>query len=298
MIFSPTLGLSRINTRDKVNSILEILNLSSEHLKRKYVAEPRLSSELIIAHALNIKRLDIYLQFDRMLNNEELAQIRIFLRRRADHEPLQYIFGETEFYGLKFKVDNSVLIPRSDTETLVEKAASVIGNRAIDILEIGTGSGCIAVSLAYVCRKAKITATDVSDKVLNIAHNNAKDNKVSDRIKFIKHDILNETFPAKYDIIISNPPYINKEAVDTLDRQVRDFEPMGALTDNDDGRTFYKRINNLIPEILDTNGSVILEIGYDQAETVREIFMKSFKSAEVIKDLSGNDRVLYFSLGK
>jgi release factor glutamine methyltransferase len=275
-----------------LKTLIEILNLSTDHLKNKGVDEPRLSAELIISGALGIKRLDIYLQFDRELNEDEICRIRNYLGRRSGHEPIQYILGETEFYGLKFKVDTSVLIPRPDTEILVEKAACLIGDRMLNIIEIGTGSGCIAVSLAHKCKNIKITATDNSDEALVTAKKNAELNKVADRILFIKQDILKEIPKENYDVVVSNPPYISKNVLGSLNRQVKDFEPLGALTDGEDGLTFYKRINQILPQILKNCGSVLLEIGYDQADQVRSICEKSLENIEITRDLNGNPRVL------
>jgi len=274
-----------------LKSLLEILTLSTEHLRKHNVDEPRLSSELIITKVLNIKRLDIYLQFERELTDEEISKVRSLLKRRSEHEPIQYILGETEFYGLKFNVNPSVLIPRQDTEILVQTAIALIGDKALSVLEIGTGSGCIAVSLAHKCRNIKIIATDVSEEVLKTAKENSVFNKVNDRISFIRQDILNESPKEKYDVIISNPPYISKEVIETLDRQVKDYEPLRALTDGGDGLAFYRRINEIIPDILETGGSVLLEIGYDQAENVKAIYEKSLKDIEIMRDYSGNNRV-------
>lgn len=274
-----------------MKSLLEILTLSTEHLRKHNVDEPRLSSELIITKVLNVKRLDIYLQFERELTDEEISKIRSLLKRRSEHEPIQYILGETEFYGLKFNVNPSVLIPRHDTEILVQTAIDLIGDKALSVLEIGTGSGCIAVSLTHKCRNIKIIATDVSEEVLKTAKENSVFNKVNDRISFIRQDILKEMPKEKYDIIISNPPYISKEVIGTLDRQVKDYEPLRALTDGGDGLAFYRRINEIIPDILETGGSVLLEIGYDQAENVKAIYEKSLKYIEIMRDYSGNNRV-------
>jgi len=274
-----------------LKTLLEILNLSTEHLQKKCVDEPRLSSELIISHVLKIRRLDIYLQFDRILKDDEIQNIRVLLKRRSNHEPIQYILGETEFYGLKFIVNQSVLIPRHDTEILVDTAAAYINDRQLSVFEIGTGSGCITVSLAKKCPNINITACDISDTALELAASNAELNSAADRIRFIKLDILTSVPDSKYDMIVSNPPYISREIIATLDEQVKDFEPLNALTDGSDGLTFYKRINEIIPKVLNPQGSVFLEIGYGQASDIRQIFGKKSAAIKIIKDLSGNDRV-------
>jgi len=274
-----------------LKTLIDILNLTAEHLIKKGVEEPRLSAELIISHSLGIKRLDIYLQFDRELNEDQLAKIREMLSRRSAHEPLQYIFGETEFYGLKFKISSGVLIPRSDTEILVGKVVENIGDKSCNLLEIGTGSGCIAVSVAHNCRNVKITATDISESAIKTALVNAENNNVSKNIKFIKHDILNDKLNRKFDFVVSNPPYIRKDIMETLSRQVREYEPINALSDNNDGLTFYRRINELLPDILIPGGYLLLEIGFDQSKEVTEIFRKSLENISITRDLSGNPRV-------
>ncbi len=274
-----------------MKTLLEILNLSTEHLQKKSVDEPRLSSELIISHVLKLKRLDIYLQFDRILKDDEIQKIRELLKRRSAHEPIQYILGETEFYGLKFIVNSSVLIPRHDTEILVDTAAESIKNDHLRLFEIGTGSGCISVSLAKKCPNISITACDFSYKALELAALNAELNGIADKIRFIKLDILKSIPDSKYDVIISNPPYISKTVIESLDKQIKDFEPLDALTDCNDGLTFYKRINEIIPDLLKPAGSVFLEIGYDQADKVRSIYEKSLKDIRILRDFSKNDRV-------
>jgi len=275
-----------------LKTLIDILNLTAEHLRKKDIDEPRLSAELIISHSLGINRLDIYLQFDRELNEDQLAKIREMLSRRSAHEPLQYIFGETEFYGLKFKTASGVLIPRPDTEILVGKTAENIGDKNISILEIGTGSGCIAVSIAHKCRNVKIMATDISETALKTALLNAENNNVSKNIEFIKHDILIDKFNRKFDLIVSNPPYIRKDIIGTLSRQVREYEPLNALSDNNDGLTFYRRINELLPEILNPQGCLFLEIGYDQTDEVTRIYKKSLENISITRDLGGNPRVI------
>jgi release factor glutamine methyltransferase len=275
-----------------LKNILEILNLSADYLKNKNVDEPRLSSELLISHVLKIKRLDIYLQYDRQLTDDETGLVRELLKRRAAHEPVQYITGRTEFYGLIINVDRSVLIPRSDTEILVEKAIELIGKREVKIFEIGTGSGCIAVSVAKNCPNAEITACDISDEALKTAVLNAKLNSVEDRIKFVRLDFLKDKPMGKFDLIISNPPYIEKTVLETLGLQVRKYEPAAALTDGGDGLAFYRRINDTAQDILEKDGLIILEIGYDQAEKVIDIYKKSFRNINILKDYSKNDRVV------
>src|ERR1035437_7005118 len=199
-------------------TVLESINLSSEYLKNKGIGSPRINAELLLAHILNCKSLNLYLCFEKPLTEEEIDKYRELLKRRSKFEPLQYIIGKVEFYGIDFKVNPSVLIPRQETEILVE---TIIGQYdkydTLRILDIGTGSGNIAVSLAKNLDNSFITALDISEDALKIANENAILNSVNDRIEFIKIDVLNEEFIRnEFDLVVSNPPYISIVEFETL----------------------------------------------------------------------------------
>ncbi len=220
-----------------------------------------------------------------------------YARRYASNEPLEYIIGTQEFMSLEFDVNPSVLIPRADTETLVERIIAECKSAAkpVRILDIGAGSGCIGISIAHYTDNTQITEIDISETALETAQKNAVKNGVDKRIKFIRCDILNEMpdiSEGLFDIVVSNPPYIETAVIDTLDSNVRDFEPHTALDGGDDGLIFYRRITGIAPQILTAGGILAYEIGYDQGGSVSALMQNDFDSIEVIKDLCGNDRVV------
>lgn len=209
--------------------------------------------------------------------------------RRKNGEPLQYILGTAEFMSLEFEVNKSTLIPRADTETLVETVLGEIGGKKVTILDIGTGCGCIGISLAHYAN-ADVTLADISRDALQTAARNSKRNGVETEILNI--DILNEIPRGKYDIVVSNPPYIETDVIKTLQTEVKDHEPLSALDGGKDGLMFYRRIIEIAPDILNDNGFLAFEIGYNQGEALSELMSADFKDVKVIKDLCGNDRVV------
>lgn len=231
------------------------------------------------------------LPFIKEFSAEELEKINEAVEKRINHVPLAYIFGKTNFYGFDFVVSSDVLIPRLDTEILVEKIIEEINSRseAVSILDIGTGSGAIAIS---VCKEtgAKTTAVDVSEKALEIAKQNAKLNQVD--ITFIKSDLFENISDLKADIIVSNPPYIETAEIDKLMPEVKEFEPILALDGGESGLDFYERIINDAGRHLNPGGKLFFEIGYNQAESVSNLMKQKFKNVEVIKDYLDNDRIV------
>lgn len=229
--------------------------------------------------------------------------------KRITHYPLQYIVGEWEFMGLKFIVNENVLIPRQDTEVLVETAIRIIENeygqdeQTIDILDMCTGSGCIAVSLSKSCKNLNITAVDLSEEALSVARENADINETGN-IRFLCSDLfqklgddVNEVY-RKFDIIISNPPYINTKDIDSLMPEVKNYEPRMALDGDEDGLRFYRNIIFQSKNYLKPKGCILFEIGCEQGEAVREILEKNqFKGIDIIRDLSGHERVIIGRMG-
>ena len=281
------------------NTLLNILNLSTDYLAKHNLQNPRLDAELLISGYFNLKRLDLYLKFDKPISEIELSKIREMLKRRVQSEPVQYILGSTDFYGYKFIVNKSVLIPRLDTEILIETVLEKIGKEDKTLLDIGTGSGCIPISIILENKNNNITATglDISEEALNIAKKNAKLHDLSeDQIKFVKRNIFSSTIRVKekYDIVVSNPPYINIDEYNKiLDKEVKEFEPQIALSDNTaDGLSFYKRIAKLLPKILKSGKYFFAEIGYNQGGKVKEIFNPVLDNIQILKDLADNDRVI------
>ncbi|NQV18591.1 MAG: peptide chain release factor N(5)-glutamine methyltransferase [Armatimonadetes bacterium] len=268
-------------------TIAEILDKSINRLKKYNIENPQLNAEQIISHVLGINKTDLYLNSKAVLNREKSDVIERLIIRRTKHEPLQYILGETEFYGCKIKVNPDVLIPRPETELLVEK---VLWKNIRSILEIGTGSGAIAIALAKQMKNVQITATDISEKALNTARQNADLNNVS--INFIQSDIF-ENIKSKFDIIISNPPYISQKEHDNLAPEIKDYEPEISLLAEDEGLFYFKKILENAKDYLTGKGKIYFEIGYDQAEKIKEIAKENcFDDINVFKDLNGFDRIM------
>jgi len=277
-------------------TVLNAINLSTEFLEKKEIESPRVNAELLLAHTLSCKRLDLYLSYDRPLSEEEIKIYREFIRRRSKSEPLQYIMGKVEFYGLEFKVNPSVLIPRQETEILVETIInSVSKDDKVKILEIGAGSGNISVSLAKYLPYAEITATDTSLPALETAKANAVLHNVSERIKFIKHNINSDELPnEEFDIIVSNPPYISKEEFPNLKDELKVYEPKDALTDYSDGLNYYRIITDKAKKMLKDMGKIFFEVGQGQAEDVKRILSgNNFSEINITKDYLKIDRVVW-----
>jgi release factor glutamine methyltransferase len=281
-------------------TILSLINWATEYLREKNFENPRLNVELLLSHSLQCSRVQLYTSFEKPLSKDELANFKQLFQRRLQHEPLQYIIGETEFFGLKFLVDKRVLIPRPETEILVEEVINhcktFSQNETINILDIGTGSGNIPVTLAKHISNANIFSIDISNDALELAKENAKRNEVENKIEFLIDDIFilqSKIKNLKFDIIVSNPPYISIEEFETLQPEIKNYEPIIATTDNADGLSFYKRISELGKELLKVNGMVAVEIAYNQSELVKSIFAKAnFKNITSRKDYNGIERVM------
>ena len=270
-------------------TISKLLDWTTNEFTKININSPKQNAETILAHVLNIKRLDIYLQLEKGISEEKLEIIFNMISRRKDKEPLQYILGETEFYGYRIFVNSSVLIPRPETELLVEKIIKEERN-INSILDIGTGSGAIAIALAKKLKEVTIDATDISEDALRIANQNAMLNCVN--INILKSDIF-ENVLSRYDLIISNPPYISLTDYEELPTEIKNFEPRSALLADNNGLFFYNKILQNAKEYLTESGKIYFEIGYDQAEEITEIAKENgFSDIGVFKDLNGFDRIV------
>jgi len=284
-------------------NIVDLLNDSSKMLSEKGIENARLNAEQLLRHTLGINRVDLYLNQDRYLTQTEAAAFKRCLKRRADREPLQYILGEAEFMSLPFVVDENVLIPRPETEILVAKTIQMCKEKfaskdQIEVMEFGTGSGCISVSLAKYLENARITSLDISKDALKVAEKNAGLNGVDDRIQFINQDCtsskITNYFPDKFDVLVSNPPYVSPTDFEDLPEEIKKYEPAVALSDNRDGLSFYRKIAELSPELIKISGFLMLEFGLGQAVAVKEIFVKtSFNKINIFQDLNEIDRILF-----
>jgi len=278
-------------------TILEAINLSTDFLQIKGISSPRINAELLLASVLGCKRLDLYLSFDRPLTQDELKNYRNVIKRRSNFEPLQYITGSVEFYGLDFLVTPDVLIPRPETEFLVE--AVINNSKTINnpvILDVGCGSGIIGITLAIYLPGSITFCTDICNDALSIASANAGRHKISSQITFLQHDIISEDikFASGLDVVVSNPPYVSKNDYDTLQKEIKDFEPRYAVTDESDGYRFFNVIVNKVFGIMNKGGSIFFEVGYGQAENVKNILLDGgFGSINMLKDYQNIYRVIY-----
>jgi release factor glutamine methyltransferase len=278
-------------------TVLETINLSTDYLNKKGIQSPRINSELLLAYVLNCKRLQLYLSFDRPLTQSELDSYRDLIKRRSRFEPLQYIIGIVEFYKLEFKVSPAVLIPRPETEILVETIIKNCSDKnKMSILDIGCGSGILGISLAVNLNNVSVYCSDISNSAINISKENARKHNVYSKIKFVNHDILSEeiNFVSEIDIIVSNPPYISKNDFNSLQNEIKYFEPRYALTDESDGYSFFKKISSNGKEKLKTGGKLFFEIGEGQCSIVKNILLQnSFSEIKIVKDYQNIDRVIY-----
>ena len=278
----------------KVWRIVDLIQWSESYFRGKSHQNPRLEIEWMLCSLLDCERLDLYMRFDEPLSGSQLSTLRGWVKRRSKNEPLQYITESCEFYGIEFFVDKRVLIPRPETERLIDEAIKSIKHvRSPNIFDIGTGSGCIAITLAKEIENSNVIGIDKSIKSLQVSKKNSAELNV-ENVTFFEMDILNQYPKEKFDLVISNPPYVPKKEIPGLMKDVKDFEPEIALTDFDDGLTFYKRISKIIPHILKDGSSCILELGLGKhPEKVLSTFKESgYSDMEIFYDYNGDKRVL------
>lgn len=267
----------------------EAIETGTRILQKENIADAKIDAWYLLQMACKIDRNFYYLHEEDELTAEQQSEYESTVHKRAEHVPLQYIIGEQEFMGLKFKVNSNVLIPRQDTETLVEEALRV-AKPGMRVLDLCTGSGCIIISLAKNVADISCTGSDISKQALLVAKENAKANEVE--VEWERSDLF-ENISGTFDLIVSNPPYIPTGEIPGLMPEVRDFEPVDALDGKEDGLYFYRIITEKSPEYLTSDGYLYFEIGYDQGEAVSAIMRQcGYTQVEVIKDLAGNDRVV------
>jgi len=281
---------------------LELLQWAISTLKEHRIENPRLNAELLLAHSLNLNREELYVRLYREFDEGEKGALGKLVQRRISGEPLQYILGHQEFWSIQFKVDPRVLIPRPETELLVEQSLSILSERTFgrnpSVLEIGTGSGAIAVALAKEVKKFFLVATDISRDALILAKENAKSAGVQNQIQFVTGDLLGPFHSSKkggvFDLILSNPPYIIRSEIGSLAKEVRDHEPVIALDGGEDGLDFYRRLISQALSYLRKGGWLLLEVGQGQAERVAKQIQGSgtFLEPQILPDLAGIERVV------
>ena len=246
----------------------------------------------IVRAVLKISPMDLVLHGGEEAAPEKIKIVQEIVQKRLCHEPLQYLLGTQEFMSLEFIVTPDVLIPRADTETLVEHVLAEKLNQGFCALDVGTGSGCIALSLAHYNKRAYVRGVDISRRALAVARRNAKKLQLADRTVFEFCDIMRDNFFGRYDVIISNPPYIETSMIPTLDMEVRQFEPYTALDGGKDGLDFYRRIIKIAPKHLNINGLLAFEVGHVQAVQVAEIMAEDFTNIQIVNDLCSIPRVV------
>lgn len=279
-------------------TVLTVILSSAEYLERKGVGRARLDAEYLLGHVLDLERLQLYLQYDRPLKEHEIADLRPLLRRRAGREPLQYILGRQPFRTLDLIVGPAVLIPRPETEGLVEEVlrwSAEVHDRGLTALDLGTGSGAIGLSLAAEGPFDLVVATDVSEEALTLAERNRSECGLDDRVELRAGAYFDPVAVGeRFDVVVSNPPYVAEIELSELEPEVREWEPKAALIGGADGLEALRRIAESAAEYVRAGGLLALEVGWGQAHAVREWLEASgdYDDVEIRKDLAGKDRVV------
>ena len=287
---------SDIITAEREENLKVLLDKSVSFLEKNEIPEARLKTEIIFSNVLGIERMMLFTKYRDEIDEEKKNKIREYIHKIGKEKfPIQYLLNEQEFYGRSFYVDKGVLIPRLDTEVLVEKALNILNEESIEepkVLDIGVGSGVIGITIALEVPTSKVMGVDISEKALEISSKNKKILKAGN-IKFIKSDLFENIEYKKFNMIVSNPPYISSDETDVMSEDALLHEPSEALFAGSEGLYFYNSISKKAMEYLDENGYLLFEIGYKQGEIVAKMMETyGFKNVEIIKDLAGNDRVV------
>lgn len=288
-------------------TVLEVIQRSTEFLARKGVDSPRLQAELLSAHVLGMARMQLYLNFERVLTVTEQDGLRELVKRRGDREPLQHIVGSTNFCGLELEVGRAALVPRPETELLAEQGWIFLNQRAQDaqtttdaplrvptVLDFGTGTGCLALAISKHCPSAKVVAIDVEPAALELARKNAQHLQLAESIEFLLSDGFAALRPGlSFDLIVANPPYIPSAEVEQLDPEVRQFDPRRALDGGVDGMVYYRRLATEAGAFLRANGRLMMEFGDGQEAGLAEVFKnENWVVEEILNDYTHRPRIL------
>lgn len=281
-------------------TIQKLLAWITEYFTTKHVDSPRLSAELLLSHVLSMKRIELYAQFNTPVSAQSLAVLRELVKRAGEHEPVAYLTGKTEFYSLELEVSADCMIPRPETELLVQRAIEFLRTREgiQHVCDLCTGSGCIAIAIAKNFTGARIIATDICDKALAVSARNVDKHQLNERIKLLCGDlfepVISQLDVEKFDLIVSNPPYVTAAEYEELERNVKDYEPKTALLAGDDGMDVYRRIIDKADQFLKSGAALMLEIGYAQGPAVSDLLEKTgvFTEIKIEKDFSNNDRIV------
>jgi len=275
-----------------MKTIKDVLQLSTKYFEEKKIDRPRRQAEELLCYVLDLKRIQLYMDIDRPLNTVELEKCRVFLKRRATGEPFAYIAGFVDFFGCKIHVNQSVLIPRQETEILLDiihKSFSKDQPKQLQVWDICCGSGCMGIALKKKNPDLSITLSDLSIEALAVAKKNAIEN--SAEVNILQGDLLEPFKGMKSDLVLCNPPYVTEEEYDALDAEVRNYEPKTALVGGPTGLEFYRRLNEELPAYLNPKAKIWLEIGWMQGSEMLKLFHNPFwTNVQVMKDWSGHDR--------
>lgn len=270
-------------------SYKELLEFGSDRLKKSGIAEAEPDAWYLFENVSRLSRADYFLHLNDKIEKDKKEEFLKLIERRGKRIPLSYVLGNRDFMGFTFKVNENVLIPEQETELLVEEAIKLCKGKKV--LDLCTGSGCIGISISLLGEPLSVTMADISDKALDVARDNAKMLKACD-VSFVQGNLF-ENINEKYDILVSNPPYIETKVIETLQPEVRDYIPRLALDGDEDGLKFYRNITKLAPKYLNKNARILYEIGYNQSEMVSDILRKNgFTDIRVIKDYAGLDRIV------
>lgn len=301
-------------------TIQKLLNWTNEYFTKKGIDSPRLSAELLLSHVLAMKRIELYTQFDKPVAKQQLDRLHDLVKRASQNEPIAYIVGRTEFYSLELNVTPDCLIPRPETELLVERAIEFLRTRTVRnstagnitqkgetsngartgkqfVCDLCTGSGCIAVAIAKNFPDADVIATDISNAALKTAAQNVEKYQLKERIKLLCGDLFDPIVPhldvGKFDLIVCNPPYVSTAEFEKLDENVKDYEPKLALFAGNDGLDIYRRIIQKAAQFLKPGAALMLEVGYSQGHAVRKLLEQRgcFSKIKIEKDSNNNDRI-------
>lgn len=282
---------------NEIWTIGKILKWTEQYFAKAELDSPRLDAEVLLAHVLKKERIFLYVHFDQPLDPAELAEYKACIRQRVQHVPVAHITGHKEFMGLDFKVTKDTLIPRPDTEILVEAVLQRLKagpESDLRLADIGTGSGAICLSLLNYLPQLQAVTVDISPRAIEVARENAAALGVAERIEFFQGDLLEPIKDRRFEAIVSNPPYIPKSDILTLAQDVKDYEPMSALDGGEDGLDFYRRLLQEAAELLAEDGFLAVEVGIGQAQVLAEMakVMTPWGRSEIIKDLAGIERVV------
>jgi release factor glutamine methyltransferase len=280
-------------------TIQKLLNWTSEYLTNKGIDSPRLSAELLLSHALELKRIELYTQFDKEVPQQQLDMLHGLVKRAGLHEPVAYLTGKTEFYSLELDITSDCLIPRPETELLVQRAIEFLRTRSgvQYICDLCTGSGCIAVAIAKNFPDGRITATDISASALEVAARNIEKHRLTEHVRLLCGDLFEPVIQQLdvnlFDLIVCNPPYVSTAEYEKLEKNVKDYEPEFALLAGEDGLDIYRRIIEKVDKFLKPGAALMLEIGYAQGLAVKDMLEQTgaFAKITIEKDYHNNDRI-------